>query len=123
MLPLTDTTMHAVEWALRGIQMRQDVHAHNVANVNTPNYIGQRVDFESSLQAALGRGDVDSLTKPGGNRSPSVENAMGIADKNGNTVQLEDEMVGMVKNNLSQQAMVNAYNFKINVLRTAIGRR
>jgi hypothetical protein len=35
-------------------------------------------------------------------------------------VDLEGEMVGMMQDNLMRDAMVNAFNFKTGVLRTAI---
>ena len=38
----------------------------------------------------------------------------------GNTVNLETEVVEMIRTNLLQQAMVEAFNFKAGVLRTAM---
>lgn len=112
-----DQTMGVVEYALRGVADRAEVHAHNLANVNTPNFVAKRVDFESRLRRALESGRAADLG------APDVVDAGGVPDSRGNTVELQDEIVGLVKNNLIQDAMVNAYNFKVNVLRTAVGRR
>ncbi len=45
---------------------------------------------------------------------------MGLPDAQGNTVNLETEMTELMKANLMQRTLVNAYNFKIGVLRSAI---
>lgn len=112
-----DSTMQAVEYALKGVARRADVHSQNIANANTPNYQAQRVDFESLLAGALERGRVAEL------RGPAIAPTGDMPDQHGNNVDLEGEMVGLLKNNLTQDAMVASYNFKMNVLRTAIGSR
>jgi flagellar basal-body rod protein FlgB len=111
---MTDITIGAVEYALRGLQQRADVRAHNLSNMNTPNFRGSRVDFESSLQAALGQRNPGPIAEPAVLPSPVLPNAAGT------TVDLETEMVGMMQDNLMRDAMVNAFNFKTGVLRTAI---
>jgi flagellar basal-body rod protein FlgB len=111
---MTDITMGAVEYALRGLQQRADVRAHNVANVNTPNFRGSRVDFESALRGAL------SARNPGQVAAPAVLPTASMPNAAGTTVDLETEMVGMLQDNLMRDAMVNAFNFKTGVLRTAI---
>ena len=120
MLPLNDTTMRAVEYALDGLKTRQDVHADNIANVNTPGFRAKRVDFESHLRSALDKGEIDDRTRLIG---PSLNPADTIVDPFDNSVDLADEMTEVVKTNLGQDAMVRAYNFKVNILRSAIGGR
>jgi flagellar basal-body rod protein FlgB len=116
-LPVSDTTMAAAEYALRGLALRADVHAHNVANVNTPGFRAQRVDFESALHHALASKDPQMAG------DPEVLPEEGLANGQDNTVTLETEVVGMMKTSLLRDAMVNAYNFKVGVLRAAIGGR
>lgn len=115
MLPISDTTMAAAEYALRGLSLRADVSANNLANVNTPRFRAGRVDFEAQLRAAL-----DAGVRPEQVNAPAVLPGMGLPDALGNTVSMEEEMVGMMKTNLLRDAMVNAYNNKVTVLRTAI---
>ncbi len=55
--------------------------------------------------------------------APSLLPDPNLPGPNGNTVSPEGEMVGQMKDNLMRSAMVNAFNFKANLLRTAIGRR
>lgn len=114
MVPLIDTTMRAAEYAIRGLSQRADVRANNIANLNTPFYRADRVDFESTLQSALATGDATTVA------APAVVPDAGMPDAMGNTVDLETEITGMMKDNLLRDAMVNAWNFKIGVLGTAI---
>lgn len=113
MLPISDSTMRAVEYALDGLKLRADTRAHNVANVNTPGFEAKAIDFESALRTAIATG---SSQAP----APAVVQGEGMPNAQGNTVDLEGELVGLMKDNLMRDAMVNAYNFKVNVLRTAI---
>lgn len=109
-----DTTTVAVEHAIRGLAARADVRAHNVANANTPGFRAQEVDFESALRAAVRAGRADRAP------APAVGIAPNTPDAYGNTVDLESDLIGMMRDNLLRGAMVNAHNFKTSVLRTAI---
>jgi flagellar basal-body rod protein FlgB len=111
-----DTTMGAVEYALRGLAQRADVRANNLANVNTPGFRAARVDFESALAGALAAGAPERA-------APAVLPAANLPNPNGNTVNLEGDLVGMMKDNLLREAMVNAFNHKAQLLRSAIGNR
>jgi flagellar basal-body rod protein FlgB len=111
-----DATMRGLEFALDGMKARFDVHANNLANANTPGFISSRVDFETALRQAVDTDDVDALQEA----TPQVRNAMGLPDHQGNTVSLETEMTELMKANLMQRTLVNAYNQKVGVLRTAI---
>jgi flagellar basal-body rod protein FlgB len=112
---LADRTMQAVEYALSGLAARADVRANNIANAETPGFKASRLDFESELRNALRDGDVDDV----GTFSKSLANT--IPDAFGNTVNLELETTEMTKDNLMVQALVNGYNYKVGLLRTAIG--
>ncbi|MEX0834747.1 MAG: flagellar basal body rod protein FlgB [Nitriliruptor sp.] len=114
MTSISDGAMRGLEYALDGVKTRMDVHADNITNVNTPGFRSSRVDFESNLRQAMVSGRFD--TAP----AAEVRNAMGLPDAQGNTVNLETEMTELMKANLMQRTLVNAYNFKIGVLRSAI---
>ena len=117
MLPISDTTMRAVEYALQGLDARGDVRAHNIANVNTPGFQAMRVDFESALQTALERGDGAPPAGVSTRVDPNLQNGQG------NTVSLENELVGLIKDNLMRDTLVNSYNHKAGLLRAAISGR
>ncbi len=115
MLPISDKTIDAIEYAMRALEMRSRVTAHNVANAQVPDFRASRVSFESELARALeGRRGVDRVG------SPTVVAALGEPDATGNDVNIEEEVVDMIQTNLYEQAMVEAFNFKTGVLRTAI---
>ncbi len=109
--------IEAIEYALHGLDLRTEVIANNVANAEVPGFLGSEVSFEQNLRRALERGD---MSDPG---APQVHGTDELPGINGNNVRLEVELTEMVKTNLLQQAMINAYNFKMDVLRTAIGAR
>ena len=117
MTAIGDATMGAVEYALGGLARRADVRAHNIANVNTPGFSAARVDFETALAQAIQAGAPERAAAPAILRDPNLPNA------NGNTVSLEGELTGMMKDNLLRDAMVNAFNHKAVLLRTALGSR
>jgi len=114
MMPIGDSAMRVIEYALDGLALRSEVISDNVANAGVPGFRPSRVDFESTLRRALQSGDVSGL------RRADPSETGGVLQPNGNEVSLEDEVVEMLKTNLSQDAMVNAFNFKVAVLRSAI---
>jgi flagellar basal-body rod protein FlgB len=110
-----DVTMAAIEYTLGGLAQRADVRANNMANSNTPGFQASTVSFESALESALSRGDVTEAA------APQVVGAPGTPDAQGNTVQIENEMVEGMKDNLAYEAMISSYNAKLGIIRTAIG--
>ena len=114
---INDQAMNALHHALQGLSERADVRAHNVSNINTPGFRAQRVDFESSLRAAIERGAPESAAAPVRSVDPN------LPGPNGNTASLEGEMTGMMKDNLTRDAVVNAFNWKAGLYRNAITSR
>ena len=114
---VADTTMRAIEYAMHGLSSRGDVRANNIANSETPGFRAKTLTFEAQLTEALRNGDVDGVE--------DVHEGLwaGLADRTGNTVSLEHEVTDMTKDNLMVTAMVNAYNYKVGLLRSAIGGR
>jgi flagellar basal-body rod protein FlgB len=92
--------IQSLSMALDEASLRQKAISANIANVNTPGY--QRVDvsnsFENAYNSALSElgsgGTVDSL--PQGTITTASD--QGPARPDGNTVQLEQEMVGLAQN-------------------------
>jgi flagellar basal-body rod protein FlgB len=82
--------------------LRQEAISSNIANVNTPGY--QRMDVSPSFQTAytsalnkLSSGEsISDMDMPEGSIVTSA--TQGPARPDGNTVQLEQEMVGMAQN-------------------------
>ncbi len=118
MQAIGDTTMAAAATAMRGLAARANVRADNIANANTPNYAAGTVNFESTLKSALRDGQLSARET-----GMAVTVDRNIPGPHGNLVSVEGEMVGMMKDQLMRNAMVNAYNFKITAFRTALGSR
>ena len=82
MISGADPTNVAIHAALRGLDARRAAHEANVANIETPGYRAQRVDFESALKRAMDAGQprVD----------PTVSTTNDQPRANGNNVKLGD---------------------------------
>lgn len=117
MQPVSDATMRTIAQALAGLKTRADVRADNLANVNTPGFRAQQVDFESVLANKVRRGNVDRPLVAVKTAAPNLPNPQG------NTVSLEGEITGMMKDNLLRDALINSFNTKANAFRSAIGSR
>ena len=100
---------------------RQQAISSNIANVNTPGY--QRLDVSTNFQNAyanalsrLSEGDtISNDDMP----EPTIEKAIsqGPAKPDGNTVQIQQEMVGLAQNSAryefsGQLLTVNYHNLK-----------
>ena len=112
----TDRVESGIERALQGVSMRQRVTADNLANAMTPGYTAQRVDFESQLSEALRSGRASS--------SPlALRRTTDAAKLDGNNVNVEQEVIEQQRSGLQYQALVEAANHKLGLLKTAIESR
>lgn len=111
-----DVTASAALRAIDGLAQRGEVRAHNVANAETPGFLARHVDFESKLGDAIRRGRPAAAT-------PDVGLAPTVVDASGNSVDLETELIGSMKDGLQRDAMINGFNFKTGQLRVAMGGR
>jgi flagellar basal-body rod protein FlgB len=111
-----DVTTHAALTAIDGLAMRGEVRANNVANAETPGFRAGHVEFESALRDALRRREPLRAR-------PEVVAAPTVVGGNGNSVDLETELIGNMKDGLHRDAMITAFNFKTGQLRVAMGGR
>ena len=109
-----DIAADAIYQSLRGLAQRQRVIAGNIANINTPNYLAGRVNFENSLARAVQAGDPAATT----DTATQSKDPTGI---DGNNVNLDDETISMTETNLRYSTMLEAMNAKFRLLRTAMG--
>ncbi len=110
-----DLALSALHSALRGLSARQRVLADNVANVETPEFMASRVDFESSLREAIAGGDPSSF-------EVTSRHSLSATNPNGNNVNLDDETLGLIDTEMRYQLAVEGMNYKYRLLRTAMGR-
>lgn len=114
MTAIADVAMRTMEAGLGALQQRIDVRSNNVANSSTPGFQAQQVEFESLLADALRQGGDPAGITPVATAAPNIPNG------NGNTVDLASDMVGMVKDNLAYDTVVNVFNYKAGILGTAL---
>jgi flagellar basal-body rod protein FlgB len=114
MVPITDQTMAAIEYAMNALNLRAEVIANNVANAEVPDFQASRVSFEDQLRRAIRYAGTDRVG------APEIEGTGDPVDAIGNNVNIENEVVEMMETNLLQQAMVEAFNFKVGLLRSAV---
>ena len=140
---MDDPVMSVVQTALRGLSMRQQAISNNIANVDTPGFKGTDVAFETELKRAMGGGGVGGgmslalATTDGGHMAgrlgaatqtvvPQEVELPGSQLRNdGNNVDVDREMSRLAETSISYNALVEAMNLKLALLRSAIteGRR
>ncbi|UDY24073.1 flagellar basal body rod protein FlgB [Nocardioides sp. Kera G14] len=105
-------TLHT---ALNGLTQRQDVISDDIANVDTPNFRAQSVDFESSLQQAISDGEFDGSDSVV-TTSTDTQTPVGA---NGNNVDLRKETMAMIQTQYSYQMVGRALSDQYSLLKTA----
>jgi flagellar basal-body rod protein FlgB len=148
---LTDPTQRVLAGALTGLSRRQELIAGNVANIDTPGYRPQSIDFESTLRAALDESTSPSTTV--GLRPPDLGpsaslgmartdarhfqgTTMGIASgiaeattfdgstrNDTNTVDLESEMTALAESQLKFSAVAKLLSGRLGMLNDVVTRR
>jgi flagellar basal-body rod protein FlgB len=116
-MDLFDTTQIGLERALSGSSLRQQAIAQNIANVNTPGYRRQDVDFASALHAAWDQGTakVESV-------DPTVQaDPSSVMRADGSSVDIDTEAANQAKNGLQYEAISTVMKTRVSILRSAIG--
>ncbi|GAB7189395.1 flagellar basal body rod protein FlgB [Kineococcus sp. NUM-3379] len=113
---MSDITSVALHTALNGLQARQRAIADNIANINTPGYLANKVSFEDSLAQAVKTGSAAAAATSGIATRKSLEPTR----EDGNNVNLEQETLSNISTGLSYQTVLAALNSKYSVLRTSM---
>jgi flagellar basal-body rod protein FlgB len=151
MTSLMDSTGLVLQGALAGLSAREQLIASNVANIDTPGYIPQSVDFESTLQAQLSdtgngaSGAFAGMAAP--SSGPSAAVAMtttspahiagpvsatrrsdvatqafaGSLRNDGNRVDLDSEMTALAETQLRYSGVARLMTTRLDMLRDAAG--
>ena len=103
--------------------LRQEAIASNLANIETPNY--KRVDvspvFASELTRAIGSGGVKAVQKL--KPTISVDDTAVAQNRDGNTVQLEKELINLQKNMVAHHLQTQMVTGTLSKLRSAMTTR
>lgn len=106
--------------------LRQRVIANNVANVNTPNFKKSTINFEGLLKKALGRDSISLLTTDPRHYGtaprlaelrPEIQiNRATSMRKDGNNVDIDEEMTNLAANSIEYQATARELSERISLL-------
>lgn len=117
---VADLTTRVLEAALDGASAQHRVAANNLANIETPGYIAQRVTFEQSLRAAL-RAEGDGQPGAVARVRPALSPTGDPAGPDGNNVSIEGEMIALGEASGRYQALARLIDRKLQMVGTAIG--
>lgn len=121
--------------AMGAAQLRQSVYANNIANVDTPGYKRQDVNFESVLASTMGdssQGAFGQRYIPIGNQAnlnmsqalqvqpQVVQDTTTTVDNNGNNVDVDAEMSKLAENQIHYNALVQDMSSRFARLKNAI---
>ncbi|MFO0865805.1 MAG: flagellar basal body rod protein FlgB [Gemmataceae bacterium] len=99
--------------------LRHQVIANNIANVNTPEFQALIVDFEKAAESALN-------SQSGSFKSVTVDihaDPNAIVRRDGNTVDVDQEMARLHKNNIMFRTYAQVMATQVNMMRSAIAGR
>jgi flagellar basal-body rod protein FlgB len=114
-MTLLDTTQQALESAMSGSMMRNTLLTNNLANVDTPGYQPEDVNFQSTLQAAIQSGSPVS----GVSFQPfTVQQAVG---PDGNGVSPEQQQAALAQNGLLYETLTQVAAQREHILQDAMG--
>ena len=117
-MQLFDVSTVALEKAMSGASLRQELIANNLANANTPGYQRVDVDFHSALSAALDQGTTTSQLDAM-SFSPTPD-ASGATRLDGSTVDVDREMATLSENALEYQSLVATLRARFMMLQNVI---
>jgi flagellar basal-body rod protein FlgB len=104
--------VNLIEKALNVRSLYHKVLSGNIANVETPNYKEKDIDFETEIQKQMaGTSSIEVKEK-------TEDDGMNSID--GNTVNIEKQMVKMTENSMVYSSLVQIINKKFSMLKYAI---
>ena len=116
---ILDSTMRGLTQALTMHQKRHEVLASNLANVETPGFRAQDLDFATALKEAFEEKPAPFETL--GETTPrQVEDTNAPARADGNTVDLDLQMAKLGMNGGRYVALARVLAMRIGLLRQAI---
>lgn len=109
-----DIASSALQVAINGLTLRQKAIANNIANIETPGYKADKVQFERALQDALDNGT------PLGDVRATTAKSLEPTRLDGNNVNLDEETLSNVDENLRYQLVIRALDSKFTMLHDVI---
>jgi flagellar basal-body rod protein FlgB len=126
-IPFFDLINKRLSW----LAQRQDLLAQNVANADTPGYKARDLKEPSFADLVRGAGGTvrPVATQPGhigaaqqGRRWDAIDDTSATPTMNGNSVDMESELIKVSKTGVDYQFAINLYRKQIGMIKTALGR-
>src|SRR5689334_123948 len=114
-MSLLDITQQALESAMSGSMMRNTLLTNNLANVDTPGYQPEDVNFQSTLQAAIQSGSPVSQVSF---QPYTQQQAVG---PDGNGVSPEQTQAALSQNGLLYETLTQVAAQREHILQDAMG--
>ncbi|MDH2414634.1 flagellar basal body rod protein FlgB [Nocardioides sp. CER19] len=118
---VSDGVSLALHTALNGLSQRQQVIADNIANVDTPGFRAQSIDFEDSLRSAIESGSFDSSSARAAHVVATEVPTDTPVGANGNNVDLRKETIAALQTQYSYQILGRAMTDHLGLLKIAAG--
>jgi len=124
---LADSTLALMGHSLDRLSETQQVIGNNIANVDTPQYRAKTLSFEASLESALSAPESLALTRthaghlePGAPAllEPQIVERPNLNERvDGNTVDINQEMVELVETGLKYRAVAQLASKRLALLK------
>ena len=114
-MSLLDTTQQALESAMSGSMLRQTLLTNNLANVDTPGYQPEDVNFQSTLASAIQSG------QPLGSVSYQPYSTAQSVGPDGNGVSPEQQEASLSQNGLLYETLTQVATQRESILESAMG--
>lgn len=129
---IEDNSLSLARQALNGLSLRQQTISNNIANVDTPGYQAQEVNFEDALKSAIDGGeklkmavsDESHMTSTTSSSTGSGKVSLrsgGSERADENNVDVDVELVDMVETGIQYQAISQSVTKKFQLLKSIAG--
>ncbi len=122
-----DNAMRAAKTALDGLSLRQQAISRNLANIDTPGYHAQTVNFEDTLKQMLNQSGSLQMetTNDAHQTSAEQQGNFSLSPRQGgsfradqNNVDIDTEMMDMSETGIQYQAVSQVVSQKLLLLKT-----
>lgn len=125
-MKLFSNTINLLEQGINQSTLKQNIISNNIANVDTPNFKSQEVQFKSNLNSEMQKitanktqdKHIDFGLSSAGYKVVTKNNTS--YQQNGNNVDIDEEMTDMAKNQIQYNALIDRLSSKFNSLTTVI---
>jgi flagellar basal-body rod protein FlgB len=123
---INSRSLDAAKTALDGLSLRQQMISRNIANVDTPGYHSQNINFEQAVQTALKKAEQPALTITNASHIQTDKPVTGFTrtDRPGGTeradqndVDIDSEMAQMNETVIRYQALTQMVSRKFQLIK------